>query len=753
MRARAGQICVTIGVIAGVVTALLLSAALLEGATNPWQGLFTQTRGAQLWLRLTHGTSVAGLRSKVHGITGIAGPYPVTAATLVQGGLRAPVQLRAMPAALPQIGRPVLSQGRWLAAAAPAGIVLEASLAQAIHAGDGSVIVLDGLDGNSARVHVTGVAATSDQGFYPDQTPGLVWVRSGLLRQVEPITRHTQEMVGLRISNPAATGFVVQQIVTQLGSRQVVSVTTWQQVEQSMARRDPLLGLLLALFGLVALGAAVLAIMNATGGRVLLQLQDLAMLKTLGFTPAQIAGTIVAEHAALGVAGIAVGLAAARVLSAVLLGGLHGVLAAATPVPAAWAALIACGTELAVVLATAVPGWRAGRVSPVTAVRPPPPRGRLSRLARAALESRLPPAIVLGARAAFVRRLPAALTIGGLAVPMLMITIGLGFWSTLDNVQQHPADIGLAAALTVSPGAESAAQAWHQVAADREVTAVYRCVKVTALLPGETTTITTLGMGTSGRPYPFHVAQGRLYRQPGEAVASQGLLDLSHLRVGDFIRMPIGGVPVIFHIVGRIIEPEYGGEVLAYGRDTLSQAGAAAPATFDSIVLRSGVSAAAARTALLRASGNRLDVEEVASPVDQLDVVRVMIAALIAVLALIGLTNLVTASLVGLRDHLRDVGVLRAMGLTPWQVKVSLVTRTSVLALIAAAAGTSLGLAVCARLINLGAGAFGIGAGIGRPPSVLMVLAATAVAVAASSLTATIPARRAQGRVTAVLGP
>ncbi len=38
-----------------------------------------------------------------------------------------------------------------------------------------------------------------------------------------------------------------------------------------MARRDPLLGLLLALFGLMALGAAVLAIINVTSGRVLLQ--------------------------------------------------------------------------------------------------------------------------------------------------------------------------------------------------------------------------------------------------------------------------------------------------------------------------------------------------------------------------------------------------------------------------------------------------------------------------------------------------
>jgi putative ABC transport system permease protein len=743
MRARAGQILVSIAVIAGVVTALLLSAALLEGATNPWQGLFTQTRGAQIWLRLTPGTGVRQLAARVDGVTAVAGPYPAAAATLAQGGLRAPVQLRAMGTAMPQIGRMLVRQGGWLSRKAPAGVVLESSLAQAIHASEGSMLVIDGLDGNSARVRVAGLADSSDQGFYPDQTPGLMWVLPGLLRRVEPVARHTQEEVGLRIADPAATGFVVQQVVTQLGSQHVVSVGTWQQVEQSMARRDPLLGLLLALFGLVALGAAVLAIMNATGGRVLLQLQDLAMLKTLGFTPGQVAGVIVAEHAAIGAAGIAVGLAAERLLTAVLLDSGHGVVTAATPVPGPWALLIAVGTELAVVLATMLPSWRASRVSPVAAAAPSLPRGHLSRLARTALESRLPPAIVLGARGAFVRRLPAALTIGGLAVPMLMITIGLGFWSTLDDVQQHPADIGLAAALTVSPGALSSAQAQQLVSADRDVAAVYRCVKVPALLPGETTTITTLGMGTSARPYPFHVAQGRLYRAPGEAVASQGLLDVSHLHVGDFIRMPIGGVPVIFHIVGRIIEPEYGGQVLAYGLDTLSQAGAAAPPFYDSLVLRAGVPPGAARAALLRASANRLDVEEAASPAGQLDVVRFMIAGLIAVLAVIGLTNLFTASLVGIRDHVRDVGVLRAMGLTPWQVRTSLLTRTSVLALVAAAIGSLAGLLVCGRLINLGAQAYGIGAGIGRPPSAAAVLAAALLAVLGSSLTAIIPARRA----------
>ena len=109
-------------------------------------------------------------------------------------------------------------------------------------------------------------------------------------------------------------------------------------------------------------------------------------------------------------------------------------------------------------LATVVSGWRAGRVWPVSEAGPPVPGGRLSRLTRVALLSRLPPATVLGARAAFTRLPHAVLTIAGLALPVTMITIGIGFWATLDNMQQHPSQIGLAAALTVSPGSMSRQQ-------------------------------------------------------------------------------------------------------------------------------------------------------------------------------------------------------------------------------------------------------------------------------------------------------
>jgi putative ABC transport system permease protein len=755
LRARPGQALAVALVVAGVVTALLLSAALLQGATNPWQGLFTASRGAQIWLRLAPGSDLAGIRDRVHGISGVAGPYPAVPATVARYRARQPAELRAMGERLPAIGRPLLSRGRWLSRAQPRGVVVESSFAQALGVTDGSELTLDNLDGAAvARVTVIGIAVTSDQGFYPDQTPGLVWVLPGILQQVARHGGGRYEVAGLRLSDPSATTVVTQQVVAQLGAGAVRDVLTWQQVEQSMARRDPLLGLVLALFGLVALGAAILAIINATSGRVLVQRADLGMLQTLGFTPGQVMIMLVAQHAALGAAGLAAGLAAARLLAPWLLHAVPGVSAGAATLPLGWSLLIVGGTELAVILATAVPGWRAGRVWPVAAVRPAPPGGHLSTLARTAMASRLPPAIVLGARAAFTRRLPALLTIGGLTVPMVMITIGLGFWATLDEVQRHPGDIGLVAGLTVSPGTVSSARAGQLVSHAPGVAGVYRGVQVTALLPGETTTVTTLGMGTSARPYPFRVVQGRLYHAPEEAVATQGLLDALGAHVGELVQMPFGGVPVTFRIVGRIIDPADDGQILAYGRDTLADEGAAAPPVFYSLVLRQGASAAVARAWLERRSGGRLQVAAVDNPADQLGAVRVMIVGVIAVLALIGLASLVTASFVGLRDHLREIRVLCAMGLTPAQVLASLMARSSMLALVAAGAGVALGLAACTGLINLAARLYGLGAGIGTLPSGLTLAVAAATAVVLAALTAAIPARRyAQAPSATVLGP
>jgi putative ABC transport system permease protein len=395
-----------------------------------------------------------------------------------------------------------------------------------------------------------------------------------------------------------------------------------------------------------------------------------------------------------------------------------------------------------VALATLLPAWRGSRTSPTSAVTAEPPSGKLSRVARAALPLRLPPALILGARDAFTRRLRAVMTIGGLAVPVVMVTIALGCWSTLDNFERHPEQIGLAGALTIRPVGLGGDEARGIIARDPGVAAVYPEAQVDALLPGQTRTIQARGLGTSARPYPFPVREGRLYRAPGEAVAGQGLLDLLRVHVGDRVRLTIGGTPMIVHIVGRTIEPSLSGEVLSFGIDTLERSLGTSPAPAYSVAVRRGTDPDTVRSRLLRESGDRLDIQAAQNPAQRLAIIRLVIFGLVAVLALIGVANLLTAASVGLRDHMRDVVVLRAMGLTPWQVTAALVTGTSVLALIAVVLGVGGGLAMSTRLIDLQGRTSGIGAGIGRPPTPLGIAATMLTAIALAALTAFLLARK-----------
>src|SRR6478609_220989 len=208
LRARRCQALVTIAVVAGMVTALFLATMLLHGAVNPWQPLFDRTRGADVLIYFQNGTNTKELRY-VAGIAEIGRPYQAASATLEQGAVRSPVELRAMTPHLPAMSAPLVVAGTWLRSSVPDGVVLEASFAQAVHVGVGMRISVNGIDGiRGPSMRVIGIADTADQGFYPQWTPGLIWVQHGLLAQVEPNPSETQEIVGLRLhdSSTVATG-------------------------------------------------------------------------------------------------------------------------------------------------------------------------------------------------------------------------------------------------------------------------------------------------------------------------------------------------------------------------------------------------------------------------------------------------------------------------------------------------------------------------------------------------------------------
>ncbi len=751
LRAHGGQAALTGVIVAGVVAWLVLAAMLLGGANSPWLGLYDRTHGPDVVVYLAPGTPADGLAT-LSGVREASKPVAAGTATLEQGGAAAleqgdtQVELRAMPATAPAMLTPLVVAGSWLSAARPNGVVVEASFAAAARLTVGSVITLPGSGHRTVSAQVIGIAETSGQVPYPQWTPGLAWVTPALLHRVDLQPGTAQEVIGLRLAGrcPVCVTDAVDEVSSAVQPQNVLQSVSWQQVSQAMAADGWLLGEFLGLFGLIALAAAACALANVTAARVVAQRQSTAMLKAIGFTPGQLAGALLGENLLLAVVGtgagstLAWGLSRAAPAFPYAPGSPPVTLA---PLPAGLTALIAVATVAAVAIATVVQAWRAARVPATAAVTASPPRGKLSRLARVGLLARFPAPLVLGARDAFTRRAQAALTIAGVAIPMALSTVALASWATIDGLTRDPGQISVAALTAYPNSAGSTQAALPQLPRNGAVQAAYPGAEFQVPLPGQAGTFTARAIGWLAQPYPFRIVAGRLYQRAGEAVASQRLLAELGRGVGDSVWVTINGDPVVFQIVGEVIDPAGDGDVLDFPVDALNDIGASPQ--FYSVILKPGATPARVAAQLRAASGGRLDVRPTPNPADGLGLLRLVIVISVLLLAVLGLANLVTATRAGLRDHLPEAGVLAAMGLTPAQVTATFIIAVGLLAAAGVLAGTIAGLAAAYWLINAQGAAIGLGWGI-EPliPGLGMLLAAMAVAILAGTATALLVVRR-----------
>ncbi|MGW7463913.1 ABC transporter permease [Streptomyces xantholiticus] len=741
LRVRRGEALFLVLATAGIIVSLLLAGAFLTYAANPWQRVFTQSSGAHVWIQTKAGFDPRGLAG-LEGVRATSGPFLTGPGSADLAGSRAAVQLRAATSTPPEVARPLITSGRWLAPGAGDEVVLESSLARALWAEPGDRLHMRGEGAAADTLRIIGIAETAEPPYEPGEVPGVAWVPTATFLRLEPGERHEQ-VIGLRLADPEHTDFAVQRAVTELGADQISGISTWQEARAAAQGSDRLLGLLLGVFGLGALLAAGFAVAGAVSTRIRSSLRDIAVLKAIGFTPAQLIRTFLAEYLTLALLGIAAGTLLTELLGARLPGRAGDAVQLWQALPGhIWVpAGIAVGAILLITATTSSAAWRAGRVSPVPVARATvPATRRMSGTTRRALGLRLPPALVLGWRGAFQYPLRACAAIARLAVPIVLITIALGTWTTLDRFNSDPQDVGIAAALTARGDDLDDASMRRLVTADPAVTAAYPGAEVAALVPGQTGTITLRGLGTAAHPYPFAVAEGRPPDGPDEAVAGQGLLDLLDVEVGDWVRMTVRGTPQILHIVGRIIEPEDNGRVISTSLDTLRERDPALRAEFYSLVLMPGADPSEVGDRLSDRASDRLDIRESANTADQLSSVRPVVAGLIGVLALIGLAELSTTIAAGVRDRRRDLLALKAIGLTPRQIIAVIVAGTGFIALAAALVGTGLGLLASRWLIDLQAASSGIGAGIAQlpPPGALILLgvAAVAGAVAVSLLPA-----------------
>jgi len=739
LRTHRGEALFLVLATAGIVVSLLLAAALFGYATNPWQRVFAQAHGAHVTLHTT-GTADAAKLARLDGVDDVAGPYPTSSLTVASRGSRASVELRGTPER-PDVGRPLITSGKWLSAATPDGVVLESRLARALLAAPGDTLTVPG---TARTLTVVGIADSAEPRYRPGEQPGLVWALPSAV--AEP----AGQVIGLRLTNPADTEYTVQRAVTVLGAGAIGEVATWQQARAEAQNDNRLLGQVLGLFGLGALVAAGFAVHGAIGTRIRGHLRDIAILKAIGFTPGQVVRVFLMQHLGYALLGAVAGAVLMEALGSGIPGRLGDAVAVWQGLPGQTVTLFAVpvAAVLFIGAVTGLAAWRAGRVPPVPVPRPAaPPAGRLTGVARRALGMRVPPALVLGWRKAFTRRPRSLGTVARLALPLLLIVVAMSAWTTLDRFHSEPERMGLPTALSVRADATLGEQETRALLEnDPQVAAAYPGTEVAALVPGQTATIALRGLGTAREPYPFTLAEGRTARGPDEAVAGQGLLDLLHVQVGDWVRMTVGDRPQILHIVGRSIEPENAGRVISTSLDTLRANDPTLRPTLYQVRLEPGADPQAVADRLTSEGLGHLDVHTVTNPADGLSPLRAVVLGLIAVLALIGLIELLTAIGGMVREGERDLLALKAIGLSPRQITAMTVTAMACTAMAAVLAAMILGLPLARWLIDAQGRSSGIGTGIAQGPPALFLLGLTVAAVLGAAALAALPAARAARR-------
>ncbi|SDN91889.1 putative ABC transport system permease protein [Streptomyces sp. cf386] len=766
LRTHRGEALFLVLATAGIVVSLLLATALFGYATNPWQRVFTQAHGAHVWLH-TGSSADTGKLAELDGVESVAGPYPTADTTLAARGTRASVELRGTPER-PSVDRPLLASGRWLDPANPDGVVLESRLARALLATPGDTLTLPGSGsgtgtdsgagtsadsragtsadsragtGSPRTLTVLGIADSAEPRYRAGEQPGLVWA------QPSAVPDPGGQVIGLRLTDPDDTDYAVQRAVTVLGAGAVGEVSTWQQARSEAQGDNRLLGQVLGLFGLGALVAAGLAVHGAIGTRIRGHLRDISVLKAIGFTPGQVVRVFLLQHLAYALLGAVAAASLIQALGSRIPGRLGDAVGVWQGLPGHTVALfvVPVVAVLFISATTGLAAWRAGRVPPVPVPRPAAPLGgRLSGAARQALGLRLPPALVLGWHRAFTRRLRSLATVARLALPLLLIVVAMSAWTTIERFDSRPDQIGLPTALTARADSGLAdPDARALLERDPQVAAAYPGVEVAALVPGQTATIALRGLGTHQDPYPYALAEGRAPQSRDEAVAGQGLLDLLDVQVGDWVRMTVGDQPQILHIVGRGIEPENAGRVISTSLDTLRENDSALGPTLYELRLSPGADPQQVADRLATTGQGRLDVHAVPNPADGLSPLRGVVVGLIAILALIGLIELLTAIGGTVRESERDLLALKAIGLSPRQITAITVTSTTCTALAAVVIGTALGTPLAHWLIDAQGRSSGIGAGIAQGPSLALLLLFGTAAVTGAAALATVPASRA----------
>ncbi|MEV6378549.1 FtsX-like permease family protein [Streptomyces sp. NPDC051773] len=485
----------------------------------------------------------------------------------------------------------------------------------------------------------------------------------------------------------------------------------------------------LAAFGVLGLCLSVLVIGIVVGGAVGAATRRIGVLKALGFTPAQVVRAYVAQAlvpAALGcVLGVVLGNALALpVLNEV--GEAFGAPAGGLPV---WVDVAVPGAALLLVaVAAVVPALRAGRLRTVEAIAVGGGAGRAGGGGRGGAERRpvarlfgsrplslLPPAVRLGLAQPFARPARSATVGAAVVFGALSVTFAVGLALTLGKVQEGRM-LDSAGSVVVEAGGGQGPPGAQVVPAEgaggpggpggeREkadpaaVATVLRAQEGTRRfygtaqaqvavsgVTGATTVVAYEGDAAWGAP---DMVAGHWLDGPGQAVVTGRFLTAAGIGVGDTVTLGEKGRRTTVRIVGEAFFTQDGGMTLLTSTATLTELGLGEEALPGRFHVRTapGTDQAQYLDALNRALDGaglaafaHADGGNSSSVIVAMDALIGTLTLMLVVVAGLGVLHTVVLDT---RERVRDLGVLKALGMTPRQTVAMVVVSVAGVGLLA----------------------------------------------------------------------
>jgi putative ABC transport system permease protein len=745
-------------VLLATCAASTLAAGLLVDANAPFDHAFAAQHGADAMLTVNAQTVPAAelaATARLAGVTAAAGPFAeatVTATATVPGGPGV-VQFQALTlAGRSSPGGPVddivLSSGHWPTATGQ--IVVSRDLADqgpGISLSPGQVITLTGVPG-SPKLTVVGVGTsvtnTADGWVLPAQITAL-----GPPQAEQMLYRFASAGSGAAVSTGVAAVRRALPAGTVLGAESWLTVRA--QEAQNIAPTVPFL----LTFGVIGLAVSVLIVINVVGGAVVAGSRRIGVLKSVGFTPAQVVGVYVLQVAVPAVTGVILGAVIANLLAAPLLGRTAQVFAVAPQSIPPWVNLAVPLAMLALAgIAALVPASRAGRLSAVQAITtgraPRPSRGYAAHrlLGRVRV---LPRPVTIGLAGPFARPGRTLVTFAVILFGAVAVTFGIGLGTSLNRVA---ADLALPGTRQVQlglPGQQGppgqAPPEPPSVVASQEadMTAALRAQAGTVHYVTEsndrlgvagmagTASVTAFSGDASWIGYPL--ISGHWYGAGG-AVVNTAFLSATGKQVGDTFTLTGGGRSATLMITGEVFRPGSSAVVLTNLSSVAALDPSARTPQWYYVGLRPGVNPQgyvnAVRTRLRTGVSQQTSTAGPLLPA--ISGLIIILSLLLVTVAGLGVLNTVVLMT---RERVHDLGVFKAVGMTPGQVIAMVVTTVAatglIAGLIAVPAGIALHHAILPVMGNAAQTSFPAGIYNVYNPAELVLLALAGLVIAVAS--------------------